>query len=81
MYMCAHIYYRIFSGDPSKPKTLKPALFGFNRLALLRDVTFCISVLEKNNWWRCFHMKVLLSGEISLLKSRMCYKMSLMTFI
>lgn len=71
---CPHahgrIYGRIFCRDPNELKTLKAPLFASNRLVLLRDMNFCISVLEKN-WQRHFHTKVLLSGELSLLKKRL----------
>lgn len=82
MYTSAHIYYRHFYRDPSKLKTLELPLFDLNRLVLHGDMNFCISVPGKNKIdWRHFFMKVLLSGERSLLEERMCYKMSLMAFI
>lgn len=75
------IYSRIFCRDLNNLKILEPPLFACNRLVLLRDMNFCISVPEKKKRWRHFHIKVLLSGELSLLKKRLCYKMSLMTVI
>lgn len=42
-----HIYGRFFCRDPNELQTLKAPLFVSNRLVLLRDMNFCISVLEK----------------------------------
>jgi len=42
-----HVYSRIFCRDPNKLRTLEPPLFASNRIVLLRDMNFCISVPEK----------------------------------
>lgn len=79
---CTHTpLWQNFFRDPSKLKTLEPPLFASNKLVLLRDMIFFISVAEKKPCWRHFRIKVLLSGELSLLKKRLWYKMSLMTVI
>lgn len=46
-HMHVHIYSRIFRRDPNALQILEPLLFASNRLVLLRDMNFCISVLEK----------------------------------
>lgn len=76
-----HIYGRIFCRDPNELETLKAPLFASNRLVLLRDMNFCISMLEKKTGRDIFHIKVLLSEELSVPKKRLCYKISIMTVV
>lgn len=55
---CTHTHlWQNFFRDPSKLKTLEPPLFASNKLVLLRDMIFFISVAEKKTLLETFSHK------------------------